>query len=104
MSEIFIPDRRKNRDRRAFPRAAASGSLEITIEVPVRMVVQAEMIESSEGGFRAVHDSSLLEPGLTVSYKGKSSSGQARIIWTHVLEGRRVSGFVIALRASANAH
>ncbi|HUA82308.1 MAG TPA: hypothetical protein VMB85_00505 [Bryobacteraceae bacterium] len=96
MKDIFIPERRANRDRRAFPRAAASGAVEITIELPVPAVVQVELIESSRCGFRAVHDSNLLEPGLTVNYKGKSSSGQARIIWTHILQGRRVSGFVTA--------
>lgn len=94
MSELFTPDRRKNRDRRKAARASASGHVEIFLNDPVPTVIQAEMIESSATGFRAAHDSKALEPGLDVGYREASASGRARIIWTHVFQGRRVSGFL----------
>jgi hypothetical protein len=93
---VYNPECRKSRERRTSPRSAASGTVEIVVEVPLRSVIQAELIESSPGGFRAVHNSALLEAGLIVNYKSASSAGRARIIWTHLLQGRRVSGFAIA--------
>jgi hypothetical protein len=69
--------------------------LEISFEIPVETTISASLIETSSTGFRAAHDSTALEPGLSVSYKRDGVSGQACIIWTHILEGRRVSGFLI---------
>jgi hypothetical protein len=95
MGDQFIPDRRRNRDRRIAPRAADSGIVEISFDAPAPVTIQAELVESSAFGFRAAHDSKVLEPGLQVRYKRVGGSGQARVIWTHVLDGRRVSGFLV---------
>lgn len=94
MSEPSHLDRRKQRDRRVAARSLASGRVEILLSDPTPAIVEAEMIESSASGFRAAHDSKALEPGLNVRYQAASGSGSARIIWTHVLQGRRVSGFL----------
>jgi hypothetical protein len=91
---LFSPDRRKHRDRRQAPRAAAAGQVKISFANPAPTKIEAEWIENSATGFRLVHDSPALEPGLEVSYESPTHSGRARVIWTHVLEGRRVSGFV----------
>ena len=101
MSEFFNLDRRKNRDRRETARVMTGGRIRIWFDDPAPSMVEAEMIESSASGFRAAHDSKALEPGLNVRYQGPSASGRARIIWTHVLQGRRVSGF---LRLGAADH
>jgi hypothetical protein len=98
MEPQFISDRRKNRERRAAPRKADSGVLEISFEAPIPTTVSALLIEASATGFRAAHDSKALEPGLSVSYKREGISGDARVIWTHILEGRRVSGFMVTQR------
>ena len=94
MSDLFNLDRRKTRDRRKAARTVASGHIEILFEDPAPALVDAEMIESSAAGFRAAHDSEALEPGLLVRYQESAASGTARVIWTHVLHGRRVSGFL----------
>lgn len=94
MSDFFNLDRRKNRDRRTAVRALASGRVEISFDNPAPALIEAEMIESSATGFRAAHASKALEPGLVVTYREPEVSGRARVIWTHVLEGRRVSGFL----------
>ena len=104
MSELFNADRRKNRDRRAAVRASAHGAVEISFDFPAPTVIAAELIETSVTGFRAVHDSKALEPGLEVSYQRPRASGRARVVWTHVLNGRRESGFIVlavAARESA---
>lgn len=94
MTMLFSADRRKQRDRRQEPRSAAAGRVKISFENPAQTTIDAEWIENSATGFRIVHDSPALEPGLEVSFESPTHSGRARVIWTHVLEGRRVSGFV----------
>ena len=94
MNGIVQIDRRKEEDRRWAVRTPASGRVEIGIEGLAPTVVEAEMIESSATGFRASHDSVALESGADVRYRAASASGRARIMWTHVIQGRRVSGFL----------
>jgi|HubBroStandDraft_1064217.scaffolds.fasta_scaffold272055_2 hypothetical protein len=99
MESQFTGDRRKNRDRRRATRTAVSAAMEISFDTPVPTAISASLIETSSTGFRASHDSKAIEPGLNVSYKRDGVSGQARVIWTHILEGRRVSGFLVTGRA-----
>jgi hypothetical protein len=99
MSELFSADRRKNRDRRVAARTPAHGAVEISFDFPVPTAITAELIETSETGFRAVHDSKAIEPGLEVCYQRPRASGRARVVWTHVLNGRRVSGFIVLVAA-----
>jgi len=82
-------------DRRQEERSLLSGSIEISFDDPNPITVEGELIETSERGFRAKHDSSAIAPGLEVRFLRTGVSGRARVIWTHVLEGRRVSGFLI---------
>ena len=82
-------------DRRQEERSRRSGVIEILFEDPNPVTVKADLMEVSTRGFRAAHDANQLTPGLEVHYSGTSSSGRARVIWTHVLGGRIVSGFLI---------
>lgn len=95
MSDLFNADRRKNRDRRVAIRTPTKGAVEISFDFPVPTAIAAELIETSATGFRAIHDSKALEPGLEVCYQRPSASGRARVMWTHVLNGQRVSGFMV---------
>jgi hypothetical protein len=73
--------------------------LEILLGGPAPERVEATLIESSSLGFRAEHDSKTLEPGLEVLCRIDGAEAvQARVIWTHVLGGRRLSGFLLAQR------
>lgn len=92
---LFTSDRRRNRDRRGSPRSAALGRVKVWFENPAHVTIDAEWIESSATGFRLAHDSTALEPGLEVNYESQGRRGRARVAWTHVLEGRRVSGFMV---------
>jgi hypothetical protein len=82
-----------NLDRRREPRTPHSGVIEISFEDPGPMTITADLIEVSAQGFRAAHDAKSLAPGLVVRYGNESS--RARVMWTHVLEGRCVSGFLV---------
>jgi hypothetical protein len=103
MNELFIADRRKNRDRRVAVRTPAHGAVELSFDFPAPTVIAAELIETSATGFRAAHDSKALEAGLEVSYQRPNATGRARVVWTHVLNGRRVSGFIVLVSAHESA-
>jgi hypothetical protein len=82
-------------DRRQYERSPFSGIVELSFADPNPVVVEAELIETSDRGFRATHDSNAIAPGLEVRYSRTGASGLARVIWTHVLGARRVSGFLV---------
>jgi hypothetical protein len=76
--------------------------VEISFDTPVPMTIQASLVETSATGFRASHDSKAIEPGLAVRYKRVGASGEARVVWTQLLQGRRVSGFLVVRAESAS--
>jgi hypothetical protein len=82
-------------DRRRAPRVPVFEWVEILFEDPILTAVEVELNETSERGFRISHDSQLLVPGLDVRLRRDGAVQQARVIWTHVLEGRRVSGCLL---------
>ncbi len=91
----FTSDRRKVRDRRVAWRQATEGIVEISFSDPVPTRIQAELLETSTVGFRASYDAKALEPGREVSFARNGRRGHARVIWTQVAGGRRVSGFLL---------
>jgi hypothetical protein len=91
---IFNRDRRKVQDRRGAARSSVSGRVKVWFYNPHELTIEAQWIESSATGFRLAHDSNALEPGQEIFYEGAEQNGRARVVWTHVLDGRRVSGFI----------
>jgi hypothetical protein len=91
----FTPERKPAHDRRSEPRRAASERVQLSFDDPSPTVVDAKLIEASSNGFRVVHDSKALHPGIEVQYQRAGAAGRARVIWTHVLNQRRVSGFLV---------
>jgi hypothetical protein len=87
-------EKNSDSERRLEKRWPQSGVIEISFADPAPVTVRAELIEASGRGFRASHDTKALAAGLEVEYRSSSNSGRARVIWTHVLEGRCVSGFL----------
>jgi hypothetical protein len=82
-------------ERRSVPRAISSGRLAISFTDPVPLTVEAQLLDASPQGLRISHSSKRLVPGLDVQYYRNGKTGRARVIWTHVLDGRWVSGLVI---------
>lgn len=85
----------KSMERRREKRAPGSGIVEIAISNPGPLTIQAALVETSASGFRASHDCQALEPGLAVSFTREDLSGRARVMWTHILNVRRTSGFLV---------
>lgn len=82
-------------DRRRAARVPVFERVEILFDDPMPTTVEVELNETSESGFRVAHDSQQLLPGLNVRLRRDGAVYQARVIWTHILEGRRVSGCLL---------
>jgi hypothetical protein len=82
-------------DRRREARVPSGGRVRLSVDNPVPTVVDAELIEYSLSGFRAAHDSKFLDSGTEIQFERAGQSGRARVVWTHILNERRVSGFLI---------
>jgi len=82
-------------ERRRAPRVPVFERVEILFDDPMPTTVEVELNETSESGFRVSHDSQRLLPGLDVRLRRDGAVYQARVIWTHILEGRRVSGCLL---------
>ena len=82
-------------ERRRAPRSPSSDRVEISFENPTRVTVEAELVETSATGFRIVHDDKELISGLNVCLHRDRVTSRARVVWTHLLDGRRVSGCVL---------
>jgi hypothetical protein len=81
-------------ERRRFSRSPRSERVEVTFGDPTSVTVEAELIEISARGFRIVHDSKELISGLEIHLRRDEVVGRALVVWTHLLNGRRVSGCV----------
>jgi hypothetical protein len=82
-------------ERRLAERLPASGRVEISFEDPTLVTVDADLLETSATGFRVAHDSKELISGLNVLLRRENVTSRARVVWTHLLNGRRVSGCVV---------
>ncbi len=82
-------------ERRRATRIPASGRVEVSFKDPTLVTVEAELAETSATGFRIVHQSQALISGLEISLHRDKDTRRARVVWTHVLEGRRVSGCLL---------
>ena len=82
-------------ERRRATRVPAIGRVEISFEDPASVIVEAELVERSATGFRIAHGSKELIPGLEVRLHRGRVTQRARVVWTHLLDGRRVSGCVL---------
>ena len=85
----------RNAERRTSPRIAGEGRVALMFEDPIPRTVEADLLDTGSQGFRISHDSPRLVPGLEVAVTGPGVAGRARVVWTHLLNGRRVSGFVL---------
>jgi hypothetical protein len=82
-------------ERRRSVRLPASGRVTIFFTDPVPISMEAELVETSAAGFRVAHECRELVAGLEVRLQRDGLASRARVIWTHLLNGRRVSGCVL---------
>jgi hypothetical protein len=86
---------RETPDRRRAPRVPVFERVEILFDDPVPAIVEVELSDTSASGFRISHDNQLLVPGLAVRLRRNGAIQEARVIWTHILEGHKISGCLL---------
>ena len=86
---------RQAADQRRERRRAAAGEVIFQFgETPKE--VRAKLIDRSNTGFRAEHDSSELACGQMVEFQFPASAKRvARVVWTRIAGGRVETGFLI---------
>jgi hypothetical protein len=85
----YSPERRKS------PRFPAAGRVDVIFANPDLAVLGAELQEDGAQGCRILHDSPDLLAGTEVQIRHGGSIRRARVVWTHLLDGRRLSGCVM---------
>ena len=82
-------------ERRREPRSPARGIVDLRLEDPVRVEIRGQLVDTSDGGFRANHSYAGLQPGQEVDFRHPTAAGRARVAWNRILDERVESGFVI---------
>jgi hypothetical protein len=68
--------------------------VEISFGDPTLVTMDVELVEISARGFRIMHESKELISGLEIRLRRDEVVSRGRVVWTHLLNGRRVSGCV----------
>jgi hypothetical protein len=82
-------------ERRRERRKQARDVVYLVVGLPRPQLVVGKLVDSSRGGFRAVHDHMRLAAGDSVQYFQTSSCGTALVIWSRISDGAVESGFQI---------
>jgi hypothetical protein len=88
-------------EQRVEPRHAAQGEVWFSFDEGGSAKgrakeIRGRLLDRSASGFRAEHDCHELTSGQVVRFRlTPSVKGQARVVWTRILEGRVETGFLI---------
>ena len=88
-------------ERRAEPRRAASGTVQLKPSRPLGECFQATLLDVSKQGFRARHDNLGMASGDLVAFAFEDRQGLAQAMWTRILDGEVETGFCITSSADA---
>ena len=87
-------------NRRSEPRFPASGQVRLCNFGDMVGWFSAQLVDCSEGGFRARHGCLHLPSGQLVGFQMLHQSGIARVAWTRVSHGLAETGFRIVTSES----
>lgn len=82
-------------ERRVAPRRAANGEVRLEPGMMGGSVLVGRLVDVSDSGFRCRHDCVSLSSGETVRFSFARREGEARVVWTRILEGAVESGFAV---------
>ena len=80
-------------DKRSEPRVSVRGLVQLVS--PEGLRIQANLIDVSRSGFRAMHTHAELRTGTMLRFRHPSASGQARVVWNRITGATVESGFNI---------
>ena len=82
-------------ERRRHPRRRAKGRVVLTYNDHESVVIDADLLDVGESGFRAEYGSQALKAGRFVRYRRGEFEGEARVVWTRWLNGKTQSGLAV---------
>ena len=82
-------------ERRIAPRRAEDGEVRLRPEMPGGNEVVGRLVDVSDSGFRCKHDCVSLSSGEKVRFSLAQRVGEARVVWTRILDGAAESGLTI---------
>jgi hypothetical protein len=82
-------------EKRREPRRPARGLVTLRIPGPRAAQIQGQLVDVSDGGFRASHDNASLEPGQVVEFEHQHQKGSARAVWNRISGSSIQTGFLI---------
>ena len=82
-------------DRRSEERFSVEEELLLSFDDPVHQEVQAQLVDYSKSGFRAVHEYPALTTGQVVRFQRVLACGSARVVWNRILGEKVESGFLV---------
>ena len=82
-------------DRRRETRRRADGEVWMALEGLEAIEFRGRLLDSSAGGFRAIHQHATLRTGNEVRFRHPDGEGRARVMWNRILPQRVESGFLI---------
>jgi len=82
-------------ERRKESRSRAHGVVQLLVEDPAPLVICAQLVDVSAGGFRAVHHCAALSSGQEVRFTHGLARGRARVVWSITRPGTVESGFLV---------
>lgn len=84
---------RSDQDQRREHRERREG--EVLLFAEALAPVRGQLVDVSNGGFRAEHNSPALTCGTEIVFQYGSVRGRARVVWSLLVDDRLESGFVI---------
>ena len=82
-------------ERRREIRRRADGEVWMILEGREAIEIKGRLLDSSAGGFRAVHEHVTMRTGNEVWFRHPHGEGRARVVWNRILPQRIESGFIV---------
>jgi hypothetical protein len=82
-------------ERRGEPRIGTQGEITLLLRDTSPVPIPAQLMDISSSGFRVSHHYSGLSSGQVVEFRHRRAAGEARVMWSRILQTHVESGFLV---------
>jgi PilZ domain len=82
-------------EKRREQRRPVTGSVRVSFHDTRAREIEGRLIDVSDSGFRMAHALKSLTTGQVVEFSHDEASGQARVMWNRIVEGKVETGFLV---------